>query len=84
MKLLFSTILLLVSFNLMANESDKEWEALDLEETHLKEMEEEHRRQYEDREGDLQIQAEEEEIIPLESEDSREFSNKNNQQSEDY
>lgn len=83
MKLLFSTILLLVSFNLMANESDKEWEALDLEETHLKEMEEEHRRQYEDREGDLQIQAEEE-IIPLESEDSREFSNKNNQQSEDY
>lgn len=76
MKLLFLTILLLISFNLMANQSKKEWEALDLEETHLKEMEEQHRQEYEDREGDLQIQAEEEEIIPLESEDSRELKNK--------
>ncbi len=60
-----------------ANEPQQEWEALDLEETHLQEMEEQHREEFEDKEGDLQIQAEEEEILPLESEDSRNFNPEN-------
>lgn len=60
-----------LSFSVFANEPAQEWEALDLEESNLQEVKEKQKQEYEDREGDLQIQAEEEEIIPVESEDSR-------------
>lgn len=60
-----------LSFSVFANEPAQEWEALDLEESNLQEIKEKQKQEYEDREGDLQIQAEEEEIIPVESEDSR-------------
>lgn len=72
MKYLLS--LLLLTANLcLASEPQQEWESLDLEEENLQEMEEQRRQEFEDREGDLQIQAEEEEILPLESEDSRDL-----------
>lgn len=76
MKLVLASFLFIISLGVQADKDSQEWEALDLEETHMKEMEEQHRQGYEDREGDLQIQAEEEEILPLESEDSREFKNR--------
>ncbi len=60
-----------LSFSAFANEPTQEWEGLDLEESNLQEIKEKQKQEYEDREGDLQIQAEEEEIIPIESEDSR-------------
>lgn len=75
-KLLF--LLLFVCSFVFANEPHQEWEALDLEEQNLQEMQQEQRREFEEQEGDLQIQAEEEEIIPLESEDSRMFEEKKN------
>lgn len=71
MKYLLIISALLLSLSSVAQDENKDWESLDLEDTHIREMEQEHLRNYQDREGDLQIQAEEEEIIPLESEDSR-------------
>jgi len=81
-QLLFISLLCFGISHANEPQQEQEWEALDLEETHMQEMEEQHREEFEDREGDLQIQAEEEEILPLESEDSRNF-NPENQPKED-
>lgn len=82
MKYLFFLFLLGSSF-VFANEPNQEWEALDLEEENIQEMQEQQRREFEEQEGDLQIQAEEEEIIPLESEDSRMLKQKKDPKEED-
>lgn len=80
MKLFF--LFFTISLSVFANEPAQEWEALDLEESNLREIKEKQKQEYEDREGDLQIQAEEE-IIPVESEDSRNLHFGNEEEEED-
>lgn len=82
MNSLFILFTLCFSLSSLSAEPSQNWEALDLEEEHQREIEKQ-QMEYEDREGDLQIQAEEEEIIPLESEDSRYFNNSQSDTEED-
>lgn len=77
MKYLLIFLLLLSTHSFAQENSEGQWEGLDLEQTQMEEIRKQ-KQVYEGREGDLQIQAEEEEIIPIESEDTRNFELENN------